>query len=74
MATHKLTAVITREGDWHVALCPELDIASQGESIESARDDLFEALTLFFEVASSDEFEARLNSGARTFTLDVPHH
>jgi predicted RNase H-like HicB family nuclease len=34
----RLTAIIEREDDGFVALCPELDIASQGESIEEARE------------------------------------
>jgi predicted RNase H-like HicB family nuclease len=48
----RLTAIIEREGDGYVALCTELDIASQGDSIEHARDNLREALELFFETAS----------------------
>jgi predicted RNase H-like HicB family nuclease len=48
----RLTAIIEREGDGFVALCPELDVASQGGSIEEARDNLREALELFFETAS----------------------
>ena len=48
----KLTAVIEREGNGYVSFCPELDIASQGETVESARDNLREALELFFESAS----------------------
>jgi predicted RNase H-like HicB family nuclease len=48
----RLTAIIEREDDGFVALCPELDIASQGVSIEEARTNLIEALTLFFETAS----------------------
>jgi len=47
-----MTAVIHREGESYVALCPELDIASQGDSIESARANLSEAIELFFESAS----------------------
>ena len=43
----KLTALIEREGDGYVSLCPELDIASQGDTIESARDNSREALELF---------------------------
>lgn len=46
-----LTAIIEREGDGYVLLCPELDIASQSESIEQARANLREALELFFETA-----------------------
>src|SRR5262245_37915875 len=51
----KLPALIEREGDGYVSLCPELDIASQGDTIESARDNLREALELFFETASPEE-------------------
>ena len=43
----KLTALIEREGDGYVSLCPELDVASQGKTIEEARDNLREALELF---------------------------
>jgi predicted RNase H-like HicB family nuclease len=55
----QLTAIIEREGDGYVALCPELDIASQGETIEEARHNLREALELFFEVASKEEIQER---------------
>jgi predicted RNase H-like HicB family nuclease len=55
----QLTAIIEREDDGYVSLCPELDIASQGDSIESARDNLREALELFFECASPEEVQKR---------------
>ena len=42
----KLTAIIEREGDGFVALCPELDIASQGETVDQSRKNLQEALEL----------------------------
>jgi predicted RNase H-like HicB family nuclease len=57
----KLTAIIERDGDGYVSLCPELDIASQGDSIEEARDNLQEALELFFEAAPLDEVNQRLH-------------
>jgi predicted RNase H-like HicB family nuclease len=57
----KLTAVIERDGDGYVSLCPEVDIASQGKSIEEARDNLRQALELFFESASPDEIKHRLH-------------
>jgi len=57
----KLTAIIEREGDGYVSLCPELDIASQGGSIEETRDNLREALELFFEAASPEEAKQRLH-------------
>ena len=57
-----LTAVIEHDGDGYVALCPELDIASQGDTVESARDNLSEAVSLFFECASPEEATRRLPS------------
>ena len=56
----KLTAIIEREGDGFVALCPELDIASQGDTVDQSRKNLQEALELFFETASPEEIKARL--------------
>ena len=45
--TQRFTAIIEREDDTYVALCPELDIASQGESVSEARSNLREAIELF---------------------------
>ena len=59
--TRELTAIIEREGDGYVALCPELDVASQGDTIEEARANLIEALELFFEAASEQEVKDRLH-------------
>jgi predicted RNase H-like HicB family nuclease len=56
----QMTAIIEREDLGYVALCPELDIASQGETVESARQNLIEALELFFEAADQSEVERRL--------------
>lgn len=56
----QLTAIITREDDMFVALCPELDIASQGETVESARLNLIEAVELFYECADAEEITSRL--------------
>jgi len=68
---HTLTAIIEREGDGYVALCPELDMASQGDSIEEARDNLREALELFFETASRDEVDRRLTGEVSVTHLEV---
>ena len=54
------TAIIEKEDDSYVSLCPELDIASQGDTIEEAKKNLHEAIELFFEYASSDEINNRL--------------
>ena len=61
--TRQWTAIIGREGDGYVALCPELDIASQGATVPEARENLKEALELFFETASAAEIEHRLHEG-----------
>ena len=68
----RLTAIIEREGDLYVALCPEFDIASQGVTVEEARANLVEALTLFFETASRDEIERRGRSGLFVTQVEVP--
>ena len=55
----RLTAIIEREDDGYVSLCPEFDVASRGASVEEARTNLAEALTLFFETADSSEVTRR---------------
>ena len=67
----RLTALIEREGDGYVALCPELDIASQGDSIEQARENLREALELFFEVASAEEIDRRFSEDVFVTQVEV---
>jgi len=59
-STQQFTAIIEQEGDRYVSLCPELDIASQGDNIEEARQNLIEALELFFETADPSEVRNRL--------------
>ena len=68
----RLTAVIWHEEGGYVALCPELDIASQGDSVEGARDNLREALELFFECASPAEVEQRLGDDVFVTHVEVP--
>ena len=67
----KLTAIIERENDGYVALCPEVDIASQGYTIEQARANLREALELFFETASSEEVSQRLHGEIYVTQVEV---
>lgn len=68
----RMTAIIEREDDGFVALCPELDIASQGSTIEEARANLVEALTLFFETASSSEVARRQRGEVFVTQVEVP--
>ncbi len=60
-----LTAIIQHDMDTakFSALCPELDVASQGETVEQARENLAEAVQMFFQFASPAEI-ARRSFGA----------
>lgn len=69
--TKKLTAIIEREGDGYVALCPELDVASQGDTVGEARNNLQEALELFYETAPPEEIEARLHEEVYVTHVEV---
>ncbi len=68
----RVTAIIEREEDGYVALCPKLDIVTQGPSIEKARANLVEALTLFFETAAPSEVARRFNGEVFITQVEVP--
>jgi predicted RNase H-like HicB family nuclease len=61
MPLRSFTAVVEREGDLYVALCPELDVASQGRTVEEATANLREAVELFLQCADPAEVEGRLH-------------
>ena len=65
------TAIIEKEGNMYVAICPALDIASQGINVEEARENLKEAIELFFESASPSEIQERLHSEFFITQLEV---
>ena len=67
----RLTAIIERDETGYSALCPEYDIASQGASIEEARDNLVEALSLFFECADASEVERRFHPEVLVTQVEV---
>ena len=67
----QLTAIVEREGNGYVALCPEVDVASQGDSVVEARENLQEALALFFETAPAQEVERRLRSEVYVTHVEV---
>lgn len=69
--TKSMTMIIGREDDGYVSICPEVDVASQGDTIEEARTNLKEALELFFETASATELEERLHSEIYVSQLEV---
>jgi len=68
----RLTALIEREDEGFVSLCPNLDIASQGSTIEEARANLVEALSLFFETADPSEITRRFRSEVFVTQVEVP--
>jgi predicted RNase H-like HicB family nuclease len=71
MSQVQVTAIIEREGDGYVALCPELDVASQGETIEDARKNLQEAVDIFLDTADPSEIQCRERSEIYVTHLEV---
>ena len=67
----QVTAIIEREGNGYVALCPEVDVASQGSTVDEARHNLTEALELFFETASAQEIHKRLREEIYVTRVEV---
>ncbi|OGJ87057.1 MAG: hypothetical protein A2268_15210 [Candidatus Raymondbacteria bacterium RifOxyA12_full_50_37] len=71
MKRYSFTAIIEQEGDLFVALCPELDVASQGKTIEQAKANLNEAVELFLETASKAELRSRLHKDIFVSQMEV---
>ncbi|MCY4014122.1 MAG: type II toxin-antitoxin system HicB family antitoxin [Gammaproteobacteria bacterium] len=67
----QLTAIIEREGGGFVSLCPELDVASQGDTVDEAHRNLKEALELFFAAASEQEIEERFHEEIYVTRVEV---
>lgn len=65
------TAIIEKEDDVYVSLCPELDVASQGDTVEEAKANLQEAIELLFEHASKEEISARLKTDVFITNLQI---
>ena len=68
-STRILTAIIEREDDGYVGLCPEVDVASQGDTVEQARANLKEALEHFFETTDLSEIDRKM--GSEVFVTQV---
>ena len=73
MKLPRLTAVIEKEGNWFVATCPELGVASQGRSLEEAEAMIQEAVELLLDEADEDEISRRLNRGVKVKRLELAH-
>lgn len=68
---NQLTAIVEREGSGYVALYPEVDVASQGDTVAEARKNLAEALSLFLETASPEEIKRRQHNEVYVTTVEV---
>jgi predicted RNase H-like HicB family nuclease len=73
MATAVYTAIIEREGDLYAALCPELDVASQGATVEEATANLREAVQLFLDCADPEELRRRNRSEVFVTRIEARH-
>ena len=68
--TYKFSAVIHKEGEWYVSWCPELDVASQGETIERTIDNLKEAIELYLE---DEDVQIPAAGSILTTIIEVSH-
>ena len=73
MTKSSFTAILEKEGDLYVALCPELDVASQGATVEEAISNLKEAVELFLECADPEEIEQRLHNEILVTRFEAAH-
>jgi predicted RNase H-like HicB family nuclease len=73
MSVNSFTAIVEKEGDIYVALCPELDVASQGETVEQATAHLKEAVELFLECADAEEVKRRLHTEVYVTRFEAVH-
>jgi predicted RNase H-like HicB family nuclease len=73
MATTVYTAIIEKEGDLYAALCPELDVGSQGATVEEATSNLREAVELLLECADPEEVKRRLRTDVFVTRIEAKH-
>jgi len=71
MVKRNFTVILEKEDDGYVSFCPELDIASQGYSIEEAKANVKEAVELFFETASESEILDRIYGDIYISNMEV---
>jgi predicted RNase H-like HicB family nuclease len=73
LATTVFTAIIEKEGELYVALCPELDVASQGATVEAATSNLRETVELFLECADPEEIKRRIRTDVFVTRIEAKH-
>ena len=67
----RFTAMIYRERDGYVALCPELDVASQGDTVKEASANLREAVELFLDTADPSEIQGLMTGEMFMTALEI---
>lgn len=73
MGASSYTAIVEKEGNLYVALCPELDVASQGATVEEATANLKEAVELFLQYADPEEVKRRLHTQVFVTRFETAH-
>ena len=73
MAMRSYTAIVEKDGEVYVALCPEFDVVSQGASIEQATANLKEAVELFLECADPQEIAKRQHGEVYVTRFEAVH-
>ena len=73
MAMRSYTAIVEKDGEVYVALCPEFDVASQGASIEQATANLKGAVELFLECADPQEIAKRQHGEVYVTRFEAVH-
>ena len=73
MAMRSYTAIVEKDGEVYVALCPEFDMTSQGASIEQATANLKEAVELFLECADPQEIAKRQHGEVYVTRFEAVH-
>jgi len=67
----RYTAIIIKEGNWYVARCLELDVTSQGKTIEESQANLKEAVELYLESFTDEELPESAGE-VMVYPLEVP--
>jgi len=73
MPKNSYTAIVEKEGNMYVALCPELDVASQGATVQEATANLKEAVELFLECADPEEIKRWLHTEIFVTRFEAAH-
>jgi predicted RNase H-like HicB family nuclease len=73
MTRNNYTSIVRKEGDGYVSLCPELNVASQGDTIEQATANLKVAVELFLESADPAEVKKRERREVYVTSFEAAH-